>query len=293
MSSPKIDLKSYVDIAASMALPDSEPKHRERYVPRPRKQTKKQPTSFSWDSEGHEINDPALLKAVWKERIEYWQELLPSKGSSIEECENLNELQFSTLFFQYPFAAMSLWNVMQAFYALDRLCCGSYDSLKWESMPPFQYLEANKVERLWKCSLQSLGNGIKYSSNGANLVQRMHDIFSGIQKFENAQSELKRNLISNLKDVKLVEKMLEKIDTASKKRFSMINTYLEVARDNGDSKDITHKQYEGHDFLVGHKDNSSSKEMKSIDKDPIRLRALKRSNSIDVLKRQSNYLLPT
>ena len=102
------------------------------------------------------------------ENIRKWQECLPDSGKPVEETP-LSDLQFSALFLQHPFTAMPLWNVMQRFYALDRLVCAtSKESLEkiseWEEMPLFKYLEAGKVEKRWRNSLQELGRGIKESS---------------------------------------------------------------------------------------------------------------------------------
>jgi hypothetical protein len=223
-----------------------------------------QNSSSDWTVKDLELHSPHSLKLEWTKRIREWQERLPDRGQPVEECTSLNNLQFCALFLQHPFAAMPLWNVMQTFYTLDRLVCGmSKESLsrvtEWESMPPFEYLAAPKVEKRWRSSLQELGKEIKDGSHEDASVPQPENLFSGISdiakgpkmgskdenksemllrridgiyfaiaKLEDAQGELRRNLRENLKGVKLVDLMLERIVLAAKRRFSMIDTYLKT-----------------------------------------------------------------
>lgn len=267
MSSSKIGFTSYVEIATSMVFQDTDRERLNQSVSKwcGLEQGKNSTSDFTADD--IEIHSPQLLKAEWENRIREWQELLPDRGQPVEECLSLNDFKFSAFFLQHPFAAMSLWNMMQTFYTLDRLVCGaSKESLdrvsEWESMQPFEYLEAPRVEKRWRNSLQELVKGIENSSNedtpmpqsenlfsgltkvgkalkigskGLNkentsdtLLRRIDGIYFGISKLENAQGELRRNLRENLKGVKLVDSMLEAFAVAAKRRFSMIDTYLKM-----------------------------------------------------------------
>jgi hypothetical protein len=252
MGPPTVGFKSYVEIAVCMANQDSDPEDLKQLI----------------------------------ENIRKWQELYPGNRKRVEDT-SLPDLQFSDLFLQHPFPAMSLWNVMQRFYALDRLVCStSKESLEkireWEKMPLFEYLEARKVERRWRSSLQELGRGIKESSkqeetplpqkdnvlflfsekhsgskgtSKANndriksevLLRRIDGIYSGIAKLDASLRELQRSLKENLKDVDLGEKMLKKIVATAGIRWSMIDTYLKMD-ENSESGDMSDYQSDGTQF---------------------------------------------
>jgi hypothetical protein len=230
-------------------------------------------------------NSRALLEKEWSNRIKVWQtETL--NCIPIEECTSLREIRTCAFVIQHPFAGMSLWNVMQCFYALDRLVCysskGFPDKIsEWETIPPFEYLEAPKVERRWRASLQSLRNeiheengedvseprkdnmllavtkieatrrgskaGLEESKNAnrrekrETLLRRIDGIFSGITKLENAQSKLRRNFKESLEGVQLVDSMLETIDKAARTRFKMIDTALTMDDNLEDGSYFDHK----------------------------------------------------
>jgi hypothetical protein len=173
---------------------------------------------------------------------------------------SLPDLQFSTLFLQYPFAAMSLWNAMQRFYALDRLGSASKESLEkigeWEEIPPFRYLEAGKVEKRRRSSLQELGKEIKESSKQSKaslpqkeslvssvsekrndwegiskatddrrkseaLLRRIDGIYSGIAKLDASLREPRPNLKEYLESIDLAEEMLKRALATAGVRYSM------------------------------------------------------------------------
>jgi hypothetical protein len=144
-------------------------------------------------------------------------------------------------------------------------------------MPPFEYLEAPRVERRWRTSLQSLkeeiheGNGegapvskkdsmllavtrVEDTRRGSKagleenkrnkretLLRRIDGIFSGITKLENAQSKLRRSFKENLEGVQLAEPMLYSINKAARTRFSMIDTYLTMDDHLEDGSYFEHK----------------------------------------------------
>jgi hypothetical protein len=267
MSSSKIGFTSYVEIATSMVIQDTDRERLNQSVSKLCGLEQRKNSTPDFAADDIEIHSPRLLKIEWEKRIREWQELLPDRGQPVEECRSLNDFQFCAFFLQHPFVAMSLWNVMQTFYTLDRLVCGtSKESLdrinEWESMQPFEYLEAPRVEKRWRYSLQELLKSIDNSSHqdattpqpedllsgisnigetmkgGSQdrikgnttdtLLRRIDGIYFGISKLENAKRELRRNLRENLKGVRLVDSMLEAIAVAAKRRFSMIDTYLKI-----------------------------------------------------------------
>ena len=220
MKSPKVGFNSYVDIATCMVIHDSDSK-------RPQK------SASDWTETDFEINTPDLLKMEWSRRIKEWQRLFPDRGPPVEDCASLKDFNFHAFFLQHPIAAMSLWNVMQTFYTLDNFVCGtskeSRDKIaEWESMPLFEYLEASRVEKRWRSSLQNLRKDIKNEDSRDALLTRIDGMLLGTVKLEDAWKELQRSLKENLKGVKLVDLILEQISVAAGRRFSMIDTYLEM-----------------------------------------------------------------
>ena len=256
MSSPKVNLSSYVEIAVSM---DSLFNHNIESLRDPRNAKR-----------DLYVNQPELLRFQWRKRIEEWQNLLPDRGQPIENCLTPKEITFSALFLQHPIAAMPLWNMMQAFYALDRLVCGSSENLletvsAWETMAPFEYVTASKIVELWKVSLQRLRKEIcnyslekstsakayntavpgKVSETFAQILQRrstnieserkeaetfsrFDGISTGIARLQHSQTELRRSFQENLECSKLANTFLEAIDSAARRRFIMVDYYLNL-----------------------------------------------------------------
>jgi hypothetical protein len=254
-TSPRVSFNSYVDIATSLARQPSPP----AVLHSPELDAVSIPASAA---EYFEINTPNRMNLEWSRRIIGWQ-TKPVKGLPIDKCKSIKEIQLPALFFQHPIAAMSLWNVMETFYALDRIVCSSCsDSVgkisNWESMPPFEYLDANVVKKRWNKSLSALKEEIRKESR-VNLAvmsqvaspsdsksvksrfksaskqspdeakietlrQRIDGIFSGIAKLEDAQAELRRNFEQNLEGVKWVPQMIEMIEAAARRRFSWIES---------------------------------------------------------------------
>ncbi|KAE9380843.1 hypothetical protein N431DRAFT_433075 [Stipitochalara longipes BDJ] len=261
----------------------------------------------------------------WRERIREWQEQQPDNGQPVENT-SLPDLQLSALFLQHPFTAMSLWNVMQRFYVLDRAVCStskeSLDKIReWEDMSPFKYLEAGKVEKRWRSSLQDLGKDIKESSRQAEepsppedqtlsglsatqhrtkgiskssdngiksevLLKRIDGIYSGIAKLDSSLRELRRNLKKYLESVDLRERMLQRIIATAKIRYSMIDTYLKMdENENSEVGDNLDRHSDHTEFL----DNTLSHEWPwkaeyLTEGTPRRFKPLSRTNSMDLVK---------
>jgi len=233
MNSPKVGFNSYVDIAICMVIQDRDFKRLHQSVSAWCESNGLQESVSDSTETDFKINTPDPLKSEWSNRIKDWQTLYPDRGPPVEDCTSLKGLQFCVLFLQHPIAAMSLWNVMQTFYALDRfVCCTSEESRDkiagWESLPPFEYLEAGEVEKQWGDSLQNLRKEIENENNRDALLPRIDGILFGIVKLEDTCIELQRSLKENLKGIKLVDLMLEQISVAAGRRFSMIDTCLKM-----------------------------------------------------------------
>lgn len=243
MSAPKIGFNSYVEIATCMVNEDSDYQRLQQSVPHWGEGKTQSDSASDWTDTAFEINTPDLLKLEWSKRVEEWQRLYPDGGPPVEDCTSLKDLKFGVFFLQHPIAAISLWNVMQHFYALDRfVCCTSKESreriAEWESMPPFEYLEASSVERRWRKSLQNLSREIENEEKRDALSSRMEGMLSSTAKLEDACRELQRSLRENLKGLKLVDLILEQINVAVGRRYSMIETYFKTHEDHNRETNI-------------------------------------------------------
>lgn len=257
MSSPTVGFNSLVDIATSMAIQSLDKPSRHDI-------SKGHPLTEASFEDEFEFGASHSPRKEWVRRISDWQVESPEIATPVEDCTSLRDLEISTLFLQHPFAAMALWNVMETFYALDRLvCCTSDETLsriiEWESMPLFVYMEAPEVEERWRSSLQLLKAQIKdYNSimppspllpvkreerRGSSkyllgsgiktdvVFRRIDGIFTGIAKLEEVQGDLERSFKMNLEDFHMVDCMMKAIDKAANVRFSMIDTYLRMDDD--------------------------------------------------------------
>lgn len=285
MSQPKIGFNSYVDIATCMVFQYSDYEIQQPSGSDRGESVKLQESVSDWTGTDFEINTPDLLKSEWANRIEQWRRQFPDGGPPIEDCKSLKDLQFGAFFLQHPIAAISLWNVMQAFYALDRVvCCTSKEArekiAEWELMPPFAYLEASSVEKRWRKSLVNLSKEIN-EKNRDTLLQRIDGIHPGIVKLEDTCGELQRSLRENLKGIKLVDSMLEQTGVAAARRFSMIDTYLKLYENHNGETNIDNA-IEG---VTGSLDSTrDSKFGKSSFEEPRTFRPLRRTNSMEMVK---------
>jgi hypothetical protein len=238
MSSPIIGFNSYVDIAICMVIQQSDYRNLHHSVLGRGEDKETREYTFDPTETVFETSPRGRLRLEWSDRIKEWQRLYPDNGPRVENWTSLKEFVFGAFFLQHPISAMSLWNVMRTFYALDHfVCCTSKVSqdrlAEWESMPPFEYLEASRVEKRWRTSLQNLKKEIENEDNEDAPLPRMH---FGVKKLEDACEELRRSLKENLRGVKLVDLMLEQIKVAAGRRFSMIDTYLKLDENHSGRK---------------------------------------------------------
>ncbi|RDW57814.1 hypothetical protein BP5796_12615 [Coleophoma crateriformis] len=221
MVTPTVGFHSYVDIAVSIAAVDCNLIAQQRA------------SSESWD-DLLGVNTTDKLRLEWENRVESWvNQHKDGHSVPLEKCERFEDLDFSTFFLQHPISAMSLWNVMQGFHALDRVVCGtSKEALEsiaeWESMKPFAYINASKVEKRWRSSLQSIKKEIKAGLYSDVYLTRMRDMKSGVDKLEDAWLELQQSFAENFQYEELSGSMLERIKVGIARRFSMFNNYLVI-----------------------------------------------------------------
>jgi hypothetical protein len=157
-----------------------------------------------------------------------------AQATTLTTWEMVEDLDFGAFFLAHPVAAYSLWHLLQACYELDRVVCGSSpENLRvvesWESLKPFLYLKSKKVRTKWSKSLKLLKTEIEHGDlEGEPLLRRLYDILCGVERLENSLADLKENFLANLKDMKFVDKMLEKIATVVEDRCCMIEDLLKL-----------------------------------------------------------------
>ena len=96
-------------------------------------------------------------------------------------------------------------------------------------MKPFIYLKSKKIRTKWSNSLQLLKKKIECGAlEGDPLVQRLYDILCGVERLENSLADLKENFSVNLKDMKFVDNMLEKVARVVDDRCRMIADLLKL-----------------------------------------------------------------
>ncbi|KAL5321323.1 hypothetical protein ACEPPN_012138 [Leptodophora sp. 'Broadleaf-Isolate-01'] len=254
---PKIGFSSYVDIAVNIISRDTDLETLKDMS------TKHCATAWKTGQDHmHDVQSPDVLRSEWTAQIQGWQETYHNGGTPVKHLASVTELQLGALFLQHPEPALSLWTVMQAFYALDRLvCCKSATELekvsKWESMSIAAYLEANAVEKTWRTSLPALRKEIRENtksprnnfpfgaSNGhgpepttsrakKEALQRTDGIAAGIAKLEDAQVQMRKTWKSQLGEIQIMDSMLDMISKASEVRFSMIRK-TDTRHDEGET----------------------------------------------------------
>lgn len=202
-----------------------------------KQQREKQKAVSRWFDLHPSTNAPDIYQPEWQERIASWQKCTddtpcsPTSNTPYGFSQWLSELDFSKFFVAHPVASISLWNLLQALYELDKAVCRDSDAvLKWREMTPFAYLTARRVENKWRDSLKGLKRRIldhKMTSN--EIIYRLYEIRCSVDKVEEVLAELKENFLDNLKEETFTQKMLEEIEWAVNWRFNAIDNSLEFS----------------------------------------------------------------
>ncbi|KAB8291328.1 hypothetical protein EYC80_010010 [Monilinia laxa] len=188
-----------------------------------------------WFDSHPSANSPDIYQPEWRERIASWQKCTScSPASNTSHGQWLMELDFSKFFVEHPVAAISLWNLLQAFYGLDEAVCqDSKAVVKWREMKPFAYLTARKVENKWRDSLRELKRRIlDHRISSDEIIHRLYEIRCSVDKVEEVLAELKENFLDNLKDESFTPKMLDDIERAVNWRFNAIDNSLEFSEED-------------------------------------------------------------
>lgn len=167
--------------------------------------------------------------------------------TTLTTWEMVEDLDFGAFFLAHPVAAYSLWHLLQACYDLDRAVCGSSQEElhmveKWESLKPFVYMRSKKVQTKWSKSLKHLKKEIECGAlQGDLLVRRLYNILCGVERLQHSSAALADIFSINLKDMKFVDKMLDKVADVVDSRCSMIANLLKLE----DSQETSGHEIEG------------------------------------------------
>ncbi|KAL5321291.1 hypothetical protein ACEPPN_012106 [Leptodophora sp. 'Broadleaf-Isolate-01'] len=198
------------------------------------------------------------LRSDWTARAKAWLESYPDGGPKVDSLTSLGDFNFGTLFLQYPESAVSLWILMQAFYALDRFVCSNSPAnleraARWETLSLVTYLDADRVKKAWRVALRALLDDIRQISESSatsgsrrsrmystsqespnsslsrrkdEVLRRIDGIFLGIVKLEVAQNEFAKIYATQLPGVLIVDMLSE--DRNRRKREIFDNSQVFV-----------------------------------------------------------------
>ncbi|KAG4032282.1 hypothetical protein MFRU_007g01920 [Monilinia fructicola] len=193
-----------------------------------------------WFDSHPSASSPDIYQPEWQDRIASWQKCTdntpcsPASNTSHGFNQWLMELDFSKFFVEHPVAAISLWNLLQAFYGLDEaVCLDSNAVVEWREMKPFAYLTAPKIEKKWRDSLKGFKRRIlNHEISSDDIIHRLYEMRCSVDKVEEVLAELKENFLDNLKDESFTLKMLDEIERAVIWRFNAIDNSLEFSEED-------------------------------------------------------------
>lgn len=198
--------------------------------PRDEQTSKSNPTPqqravYNFHEARHSNEAEDIYAPTWYERTEdFLDHSDPNKEIILlKNWDMIRDLEFGVFFLAHPVAGYSLWQFIHACDELDILVCGSSQIESWLSLKPFQSMEADDGKRIWTQSLQLLKNDIeKGVLRGEALLQKLYNIFNGVERLDNVYMSLDETFLSNLEGKHLADKMMETIRSAYDWRRHMI-----------------------------------------------------------------------
>ncbi|KAM3074153.1 hypothetical protein ACMFMG_003026 [Clarireedia jacksonii] len=177
-----------------------------------------------WFDQHPSSNAPDIYNLEWSDRVQKWRR---NASNSSKNPVSKNDLGFGNIYISYPVASIYLWNLLQAFYELDKAVCGSLcDVSSWEELPPFAYLTSRFMDE-WRGSLVNLKSRIlDRSVSGDEFMRCMYDIRCAVDKLDSSLAELKENFPVIMNDGVLTDEILEDMEAAVDWRFDMIDKTL-------------------------------------------------------------------
>jgi hypothetical protein len=217
-------MASYIQLQAPMDGQDCNPTPQQRAV-------------YSYYEEIHSDAADDIYSFEWFQRTKsFFQQLARQDKpvTALTTWEMVEDLDFGAFFLAHPVAAYSLWHLLQACYELDRVVCGtSPEEIRklesWQLLKPFVYLKSRKIRSNWTRSLKLLKKEIECGDlEGDRLVRTLYDILRGVERLVTSSTALKDNFSVNLRDMKFVDEMLEKVARVVDNRCSMIADLLKL-----------------------------------------------------------------
>src|SRR4051812_41411673 len=106
-----VELSTYVDLAVSI-------------VSQSRRYRESQTATSCYPGRESNLISQDKMRSEWMDRIAPWLDAR-SHRHPFDAMEDLKDFNFCAFFLQYTVPAMHLWNVMQEFYELDLVLCGT------------------------------------------------------------------------------------------------------------------------------------------------------------------------
>jgi len=178
-----------------------------------------------WFDKHPDSNAPDIYNSEWSDRIQRWQR---KTNDSSRTPTSKNDLSFGDFYVGHPVASIYLWNLLQAFYELDKAVCGSScDVSSWEKLLPFAYLTSSRVADEWRDSLKRLKSRIldRFIS-GDDFMRCMYDIRCAVDKLDSSLAELRESFPDIMTNGAFTDEILDDMESAVVWRFDMIDKTL-------------------------------------------------------------------
>jgi hypothetical protein len=223
----------YIKLEGKIQSPDCNPTRQQRAVWR-----------FYESRNSDEADD--IYSSEWYERTVSFLKKFARKNKApkvLKSWEMIENLEFGPFFLSHPVAAYALWQMLEAFYDLDYVVCGTSEEAlatieQWKEVPPFIYLntkrgkEARNIRAKWADSLQQLKKEIECGDlEGEELISRLTNILVKVQKMERAFDAMKENFAESLKGMVFVPDMIEKVGNVVEERRRVIMDLLRPGDD--------------------------------------------------------------
>lgn len=210
--------------------------------------TPQQRAIYNFHERRHSAEADDIYSLEWFQRTKSFLEKFSQSDAhpkTLNSWDMVEDLDLGEFFLAHPISGYSLWNMLQACYDLDRIICGNSAQdmervEKWQTYKPFIYFKDKdkKIRDKWRKSLKLLKKEIECGFlEGDPLVQKLYGILIGVERLESAFEALEDNFSANLKGLKYVDDMLDKIAKVVDDRRRMIAENLKLDSNPGSAND--------------------------------------------------------
>jgi hypothetical protein len=205
--------------------------------------TTQQRAIYNFHERRHSAEADDIYSVEWFQRTKSFLEKFAQSDAhpkTLNSWDMVEDLDLGEFFLAHPIAGYSLWNMLQACYGLDRIICANSAREmekveRWQTYKPFIYFKDKdkKIRGKWRKSLKLLKKEIECGFlEGDPLVQKLYGILIGVERLESASKALEDNFSANLKGLKYVNDMLDKIAKVVDDRHRMIAENLKLEDNN-------------------------------------------------------------